>query len=128
MASEVQYVSLHTYYLGCSSYTLVMTALDRFQSICYPMVHRVWKPRDSHRKIAVAWATALALCVPQAFIFGAEATLSGQVGCVAYLGSIDGMVCSSWCIVAHLRGHPYRRNTVGFHSLLTSKYVLYVRM
>ena len=61
-------------------------AVDRFQTICYPMVHRIWQPAGSHRKIALAWALALAFCAPQALVFAA-----GEDGrCAAALGTLQG--------------------------------------
>ena len=65
-------------------------AVDRFQTICYPMVHRIWKPSRSHRKTALAWALALAFCAPQALVFGV-----GEDGrCGAVLGTLQGQCCN----------------------------------
>ena len=58
-------------------------AVDRYQTICYPMVNRVWKPQTSHKKIAVAWIFAIALCSPQAVVFGTERNEQGFVSCSA---------------------------------------------
>lgn len=75
----------------------MVTAVDRFQTICYPMVHRIWQPKASHRKMALAWAVALAFCAPQAIVFGVneggeeEAFGAGRRWCVARsLGTVDG--------------------------------------
>ncbi len=60
-------------------------AVDRFQTICYPMVNRVWKPEISRKKIAVAWATALLACIPQLFVFTSVMETAGPHRCVAQL-------------------------------------------
>ncbi len=54
----------------CSSYILVMIAMDRFQAICYPMNNRFWHPSRSKLKIVFAWVIAVLFCLPQALIFG----------------------------------------------------------
>ena len=52
-----------------SSYVLIMTAIDRFQAICYPLSNCTWTPRRSNIMIGIAWVISIALCVPQAIIF-----------------------------------------------------------
>ena len=78
----------------------MVTAVDRYQTICYPMVHRIWKPANSHRKIGLAWVIALVFCVPQAFVFGGQqqqqqadaddGSTKGELKCVAHLGPQEG--------------------------------------
>lgn len=52
-----------------SSYVLVMTALDRYQAICFPLSNCTWTARRSKFMLGVAWAVSLLCCVPQIFIF-----------------------------------------------------------
>ena len=69
-----------------SSYMLVAMTIDRYQSICYPISHRVWKPQESHRKIAIFWVIAFLLCAPQILVFGI-----GHDGiCESQLGPLKG--------------------------------------
>ena len=53
----------------CSSYVLIMTAIDRYQAICYPLTNCTWTPRRSNIMIGVAWVISLLLSIPQATIF-----------------------------------------------------------
>lgn len=52
-----------------SSYVLVVTAIDRYQAICYPMMNCSWTPQRSKIMIAIAWVVSLLLSTPQLFIF-----------------------------------------------------------
>lgn len=52
-----------------SSYVLVMTALDRYQAICYPLSNCTWTARRSKTMLGIAWTISLLCCVPQIFIF-----------------------------------------------------------
>ncbi len=64
-------------------------AVDRYRSICFPMRHRCWRRNSRHgdrRRVAQVWALALALCLPQALVFGRSEEEEEQVGCAADLG------------------------------------------
>lgn len=52
-----------------SSYVLVVTAIDRYQAICFPLTNCQWTSRKSKLMIAFAWIVSLSCCAPQAFIF-----------------------------------------------------------
>ncbi|UXI15484.1 Nuclear hormone receptor [Sarcoptes scabiei] len=54
-----------------SSYVLVMTAIDRYQAICYPLSNSfaTKNTRRSRWMIAIAWFISLSYCTPQCFIF-----------------------------------------------------------
>ncbi|CAN7943223.1 unnamed protein product [Ixodes pacificus] len=52
-----------------SSYVLVVTAVDRYQAICFPLSNCSWTPTKSKLLICAAWVAALLCCVPQVFIF-----------------------------------------------------------
>ncbi|GAB6020741.1 hypothetical protein CHUAL_003403 [Chamberlinius hualienensis] len=52
-----------------SSYVLVVTAIDRYQAICFPMRNCSWTPRRSKILIGCAWAVSGLCSVPQLFVF-----------------------------------------------------------
>jgi arginine vasopressin receptor 1A len=52
-----------------SSYILVVTAIDRYQAICFPLTNCQWTSRKSKLMIAIAWFISILCSVPQAFIF-----------------------------------------------------------
>ena len=52
-----------------SSYVLVMTALDRYLAICYPLTAHTWTSKKMHSMVAVAWLLSLIFATPQLFIF-----------------------------------------------------------
>ncbi|CAG2166664.1 unnamed protein product, partial [Oppiella nova] len=52
-----------------SSYVLVVTAIDRYQAICFPLSNCSWTPRRSKLMIACAWLISIICSLPQAFIF-----------------------------------------------------------
>ncbi|XP_054156855.1 oxytocin receptor-like [Oppia nitens] len=52
-----------------SSYVLVVTAIDRYQAICFPLSNCSWTPRRSKLMIAGAWLISIIFSLPQAFIF-----------------------------------------------------------
>ena len=61
----VKYIQLVVLYL--STYTLVMTAVDRHHAICIPTAPS--SPRRVRAMISIAWILALVLSLPQLFIF-----------------------------------------------------------
>lgn len=52
-----------------SAYVLVMTAIDRYMAICYPLNSQTWTPRRAHFMILIAWALTVVLSSPSLFIF-----------------------------------------------------------
>ncbi|CAL8135431.1 unnamed protein product [Orchesella dallaii] len=60
-----------------SSYVLVMTALDRYQAICYPLSNCTWTARRSKVMLGLAWAISYLFCVPQIFIFSYQIVKAG---------------------------------------------------
>jgi arginine vasopressin receptor 1A len=52
-----------------SSYVLVVTAIDRYQAICFPLSNCSWTPRRSKLMITCAWIISIVCSLPQAFIF-----------------------------------------------------------
>ncbi|XP_013784095.1 oxytocin receptor-like [Limulus polyphemus] len=63
----VKYMQILGPYL--SSYVLLVTAIDRYQAICFPLTSCVWTPRKSKIMIANAWIISILCCFPQIFIF-----------------------------------------------------------
>lgn len=66
-----------------NSYLLVMTALDRYQVICYPLSNCAWTPRRSKNMIFLAWILALFSCTPQLKVFSYKQLDSGTWDCWA---------------------------------------------
>ncbi|XP_054159921.1 vasopressin V1a receptor-like [Oppia nitens] len=73
----VKYLQILGPYL--SSYVLVMTSIDRYQAICYPLSNCQWTPTRSQLMISFAWLIALICCTPQAFIFSYQQIPGTQV-------------------------------------------------
>lgn len=72
----VKYLQLTSMY--ASSYVLVMTALDRFISICYPLASQTWTTRRVHIMISVAWVLSLAFSIPQLILFSMQEITIGS--------------------------------------------------
>ncbi|KAK7073574.1 hypothetical protein SK128_015392 [Halocaridina rubra] len=66
-----------------NSYLLVMTALDRYQVICYPLSTCSWTPKSSRKMIYLAWGLALGSCMPQIFVFSYQDVGDGTWDCWA---------------------------------------------
>lgn len=67
LCKTIKYLQILGPYL--SSYVLVMTAVDRYQAICYPLSNCAWTPSRSKLMISCAWIVSLLCCVPQTIIF-----------------------------------------------------------
>lgn len=63
----VNYLSLVSVY--GSTYVLVMTAVDRFLAICFPLWAQRLADRHVHIMVMFAWIAALAFSVPQIVVF-----------------------------------------------------------
>ncbi|KAH6940051.1 hypothetical protein HPB50_024500 [Hyalomma asiaticum] len=64
-----------------SSYVLVVTAIDRYMAICFPLSNCSWTPTKSKLLISVAWIVSLLCCVPQLFIFSYQEISPGVHDC-----------------------------------------------
>ncbi|XP_077516225.1 oxytocin receptor-like [Amblyomma americanum] len=64
-----------------SSYVLVVTAIDRYQAICFPLSNCSWTPTKSKLLISFAWLVALLCCLPQLFIFSYQEISPGVHDC-----------------------------------------------
>lgn len=64
-----------------SSYVLVVTAVDRYQAICFPLSNCSWTPTKSKLLISFAWIVSLLCCVPQVFIFSYQELSHGVYDC-----------------------------------------------
>ncbi|CAG2169399.1 unnamed protein product [Oppiella nova] len=67
LCKGVKFLQLFGPYL--SSYVLVVTAIDRYQAICYPLSNCNWTSKKSKLMIAIAWIISILCSAPQAFIF-----------------------------------------------------------
>ncbi|XP_033728240.1 annetocin receptor-like [Pecten maximus] len=72
----IKYLQLTSMY--ASSYVLVMTALDRFSSICYPLASQTWTTRRVHIMISTAWILSLTFSIPQLILFSMQETFPGS--------------------------------------------------
>jgi hypothetical protein len=52
-----------------SSYVLVVTALDRYISICHPLTSHTWTKRRANFMVIVAWILSLFFSIPQLVLF-----------------------------------------------------------
>ncbi|KAK8786607.1 hypothetical protein V5799_023619 [Amblyomma americanum] len=64
-----------------SSYVLVVTAVDRYQAICFPLSKCSWTPAKSKLLVSLAWAVSLLCCVPQLFVFSYQEVAPGVYDC-----------------------------------------------
>ncbi|XP_054159919.1 arg8-vasotocin receptor-like [Oppia nitens] len=63
----IKYLQILGPYL--SSYILVITAIDRYQAICHPLMNCSWTQQRSQLMILMAWILSLIMCCPQIYIF-----------------------------------------------------------
>ena len=78
----VKYLQVMVMYL--STYVLVMTAIDRYRAICYPLSNYTWSSKKVHVMIAGSWLLALVLSIPQLIIFRMQEVSDGVYDCWAY--------------------------------------------
>ncbi|ESP00851.1 hypothetical protein LOTGIDRAFT_140457 [Lottia gigantea] len=52
-----------------SSYVLIMTAIDRYISICHPLISQTMNPNRPHLMVLGAWVLSLVFSIPQMIIF-----------------------------------------------------------
>ncbi|WAQ97090.1 ANR-like protein [Mya arenaria] len=63
----VKYMQVGTMY--SSTYVLIMTALDRYMSICHPLNSQTWTRNRVHVMSSIAWILSALFSLPQLFIF-----------------------------------------------------------
>ncbi|XP_022239629.1 isotocin receptor-like [Limulus polyphemus] len=73
LCKVIKYLQILGPYL--SSYVLMVTAIDRYHAICFPLRNCVWTPRKSKLMIIAAWTISMLCCVPQVFIFSYQKVL-----------------------------------------------------
>lgn len=76
LCKMVKYTQLVAMY--ASTYVLVMTALDRYISICYPLTTQTWTTRRVHIMVALAWGLSLVLSFPQLILFSLQEVSPGS--------------------------------------------------
>ncbi|XP_045179669.1 annetocin receptor-like [Mercenaria mercenaria] len=62
-----KYMQVATMY--SSTYVLIMTALDRYMSICHPLTSQTWTTRRVHLMVLIAWILSGLFSIPQLIIF-----------------------------------------------------------
>lgn len=62
-----KYMQVATMY--SSTYVLIMTALDRYMSICHPLTSQTWTTKRVHLMVLIAWILSGLFSVPQLIIF-----------------------------------------------------------
>ncbi|XP_076328768.1 annetocin receptor-like [Tachypleus tridentatus] len=67
LCKVIKYLQILGPYL--SSYVLMVTAIDRYHAICFPLRNHSWIPRKSKLMITAAWIISMLCCIPQVFIF-----------------------------------------------------------
>ncbi|XP_064597927.1 cephalotocin receptor 2-like [Liolophura sinensis] len=77
----VKYMQVVVIYL--STYVLVMTAVDRYRAICFPLSNHSWTARRVHLMVVGAYFIAFTLSTPQLFLFHYGRTVTGEMDCLA---------------------------------------------
>ena len=77
-----------------SSYVLVMTAVDRYVSICHPLVNQTLSPKRTHLMILLAWGLSLLFSTPQIFIFSLHDVRPVRLWCVGWVV----VWCGDWLV------------------------------
>ena len=76
-----KYMQVGTMY--SSTYVLIMTALDRYMSICHPLMSQTWTTRRVHLMVLIAWILSGLFSIPQLFIFSYDKSpYNGENDCV----------------------------------------------
>lgn len=76
----VKYMQVVTMY--SSTYVLIMTAIDRYMSICNPLTSQTWTTRRVHVMALIAWGLASGFSFPQLFIFSYKQREDGVYDCL----------------------------------------------
>ena len=76
----VKYLQVGTMY--GSTYVLIMTALDRYMSICHPLTSQTWTTRRVHMMVLIAWTLSGLFSIPQLIIFSYKERGGGVYDCL----------------------------------------------
>ncbi|XP_070182332.1 cephalotocin receptor 2-like [Littorina saxatilis] len=75
---------LQVFVMYLSTYVLVMTAVDRYRAICYPLSNYSWTPRTVNVMIAAVYLLSALLSIPQPLLFRYQALNdAGDYDCLA---------------------------------------------
>ncbi|KAK3593466.1 hypothetical protein CHS0354_036989 [Potamilus streckersoni] len=88
LCKTIKYLQIVTMY--ASSYVLVMTAIDRYVSICYPLTSQTWTSKRVHVMITIAWTLSILFALPQLQIFSYEKGNTGVYDCLDNFYGDDG--------------------------------------
>ncbi|XP_060600596.1 cephalotocin receptor 1-like [Ruditapes philippinarum] len=76
-----KYMQVATMY--SSTYVLIMTALDRYMSICHPLMSQTWTTRRVHLMVLIAWILSGLFSIPQLIIFSyGKSPYNGENDCI----------------------------------------------
>lgn len=76
----VKYMQVATMY--SSTYVLIMTALDRYMSICHPLTSQTWTTKRVHIMVFIAWLLSGLFSIPQLVIFSYKKRYDGVYDCL----------------------------------------------
>ncbi|KAK6166643.1 hypothetical protein SNE40_023289 [Patella caerulea] len=79
LCRSVKYFQVVAMY--ASSYVLIMTAVDRYVSICHPLTSQTMSPNRGHLMVLGAWVISLLFASPQIYIFRYIPRQSGVWDC-----------------------------------------------
>ncbi|KAL3854426.1 hypothetical protein ACJMK2_013696 [Sinanodonta woodiana] len=89
LCKTIKYLQIVTMY--ASSYVLVMTAMDRYVSICYPLTSQTWTSKRVHVMITIAWTLSFLFAIPQLVIFSyVERDKTGVYDCLDNFNESNG--------------------------------------
>ena len=80
LCKVVKYLQVLTMY--SSTYVLIMTALDRYMSICHPLTSQTWTSRRVHVMGMLAWILSALFAIPQLVIFSYKKRYDGVYDCL----------------------------------------------
>ena len=67
LCKTVKFAQLYAMY--ASSYVLIVCAIDRYISICYPLMSHTWSMRRAHVMVLLAWIISGLFSIPHLFMF-----------------------------------------------------------
>ena len=83
MCRTMAYMQIVVIY--ASTYVLIVTALDRYAAVCFPLRNMVWSKKHLGGMVAIAWMVSFVFALPQLFIFRlVETEEPGKYNCRAY--------------------------------------------
>lgn len=85
----VKYMQVATMY--SSTYVLIVTALDRYMSICHPLTSQTWTSKRVHFMVLIAWLLSGLFSIPQLIIFSYGKRYDGVYDCIDNFDLVNAM-------------------------------------